>query len=398
MRTPLNKKLLGISAASTAFLALPSGAQGQIAYTNFDPDIVLDPDTDPWPHSEYQYYYLDMNADGDVDFTFRAFASVSYSGWLTSNYYMNHDIMWPADRQAFAGYDPGDWYYYASVIGAGALINEGLAWQEDNLPMGTKNVELKRYYHTPGIIQDEGNWGGENGKFIAVRLKTPGQKFYGWIRISVSDLGDSVIIHDFAYNTINNAPINAGETGVALPVPFPYFTQVLSPTQVKVKWEQVAGATSYRIQYREVGAVDWITVKSSAAKSSRIISGLTCGVNYEWHIRAAFGAGSNSEYSDMQYFTPAACRLGDAEIATSQQVDLFPNPTGGLMHISADGFDEDLVEINIVNMSGEIVRTLTIPQNELTVISVDDLPSGTYLMRVHDTNNAVVKRFVIIPE
>lgn len=395
MHTPNHKRLLSFSAAATAFLALPGTVQGQISYTNFNPDIVLDPDTDPWPHSDYQYYYLDMNVDGDVDFTFRAFASVSYSGWLTSNYYMNHQIMWPNDLQAFAGTLPEPWYYEASVIDYGFAINNDLNWVEDNLPAGTKTAELKRYYHTPGTIVDNGEWGGQNGKFVAVRLRTPGQKFYGWVRISVSELGDSLTIHDFAYNTVSNAPINAGETGLDCAPPFPYITQVISPTQVKVKWQQTDNAANYRIRYREVGAIDWISVKASATKSSKILSGLSCGVQYEWQIRETCADGSISDWSDLQYFMPASCRLADASTPTAQ-VELFPNPTGGLLHISADGFTHDALEAIVMDMQGQIVRTFVLDQQEQSVVSVDDLPTGNYLIRITDGILTETMQFIVV--
>lgn len=395
MHTLNHKKLLGLSAAATAFLALPAGTQAQIAYTNFDPDIVLDPDTDPWPHSEDLYYNLDMNLDGDIDFYFRAFASVSYSGWLTSNYYMNQQWMWPNDLQAFAGTLPEPWYYNASVMDYGMLINNDLNWVEDNLPAGNKTAQLKKYYHTPGTVVDNGNWGGENGKFVAVRLRTPGQKFYGWVRISVSPLGDSLTIHDFAYNTVSNAPITAGETGLVCAPPFPYITQVVSPTQVKVKWQQTENAANYRIRYREIGATEWISVKASASKSSKILSGLNCGVAYEWQIRATCTDGSISDWSDMQNFVPASCRLADASEPTAQ-VELFPNPTGGMMHINVDGFTQDLLEAIIVDMQGSIVRTFVLNQQEPSVISVEDLPVGNYMMRISDGIMTETAQFIVV--
>lgn len=395
MHTPNQKRLIGLSAAATAFLAIPSGVQAQIAYTNFEPDIVIDPDTDPWPHSDYVYYNLDMDLDGDTDFFFRAFASVSYSGWLTSNYYMNHQIMWPNNLRAFAGSLPDPWYYEASVLEYGMVINADLNWVEDNVPIETKNVEFKKYYHTPGTIVESGNWGGENGKFVGVYLKSPGQTLYGWIRISVNDLGDSLTIHDFAYNTVSNAPIMAGETGITCAPPFPYITQVISPTQVKVKWQKTENAANYRIRYREVGATDWISVKASATKSSKILNGLSCGVQYEWQIRETCIDGSISDWSDMQYFVPASCRMAEESEPTAQ-VELFPNPTGGIMQIDADGFMQDALEAIIVDMQGRVVRTFVLDQKEPSVIHVDDLPVGNYLIHISDGTMSETVQFIVV--
>lgn len=391
-----HQRLIRLSATYAALMALPGAAAGQIAYTNFDPDIVLDPDTDPWPHADYQYHYLDMNLDGATDFNFMAFASVSYSGWLTSNYYSNKQVMWLGDKQAFAGYSGSGFYYNASVFSYGQQIDNLLNWIEDAGPADGKTVEFKKFYHTPGTVIERGNWGGVNGQFVAVRLKTPGQKFYGWMRISVSEIGDSLTIHDFAYNTVSNAPILAGETGLDCAPPFPYYTQVLSPTQVKVKWQQVADAASYRIRYRPIGAPAWTTVKASATKSSRILSGLTCDTNYEWQIRVNCIDGSSSDWCEMQYFTPASCRL-EAEAETVTQVELFPNPSSGMMQVALDGFGSDALEAVIFNMQGMALRSFVLDQQELQVISVDDLPPGNYFMRVTDGRLSHTVRFVVIP-
>lgn len=395
MRTLTQHRMLSFSAAAAAFLAIPSGLNGQIAYTNFDPDLVLDPDTDPWPHADYLYNYLDMNADGITDFTIMAFGTLSYSGWLTSNYYSNRALISPADKQAFAGYGMPGGYYYASIIDYGQTINDLMAWVEDETPAEVKTAELKRFYHTPATILESGNWGDQNGKFVAVRLRSPGTKYYGWIRMSVSEKGDSITIHDFAYNTVSNAPINAGETGIACAPPFPYITQVLSPTQVKVKWQQTANAANYRIRYREVGAASWITAKASATKSSKILSGLTCGTTYEWQIRETCIDGTISEYSDMQYFTPQSCRLAEEALPVTQ-VELFPNPTSGMLYVDVDGFSMDMVEALVIDMEGRVLRSFALDQQEISVISVDDLPVGNYFIRVSDQVNVQSARFIVV--
>ena len=53
------RKFLAYSAAATAFLAGAVGAEGQVVYTDIDPDEVL---------SAGETFSLDLNNDGNIDF------------------------------------------------------------------------------------------------------------------------------------------------------------------------------------------------------------------------------------------------------------------------------------------------------------------------------------------
>lgn len=65
-------------------------------------------------------------------------------------------------------------------------------------------------------------------------------------------------------------------------------------------WSGTASATSYRIQYREVGAGTWTTVTSSSASTE--ISGLTGDTQYEFQVQSICSFG-DSQYSGTETFT-----------------------------------------------------------------------------------------------
>jgi hypothetical protein len=71
--TPTNKfksgKLASYSTMAGAFIALSSSANGQVLYTDVNPDET---------YSENgEFYELDLNEDGDIDFSIKV---VNYSG------------------------------------------------------------------------------------------------------------------------------------------------------------------------------------------------------------------------------------------------------------------------------------------------------------------------------
>jgi PKD repeat protein len=58
-----------------------------------------------------------------------------------------------------------------------------------------------------------GPWTNASEEFMGVRLKKDGQDYYGWIRLSVVTTGgNSITIHDYAYNSTADEAINTGQT------------------------------------------------------------------------------------------------------------------------------------------------------------------------------------------
>jgi len=59
-------------------------------------------------------------------------------------------------------------------------------------------------------------WAGLKKHFVGFRYRPSFIQFddynYGWIRMSVNHSGLKVIIHDWAFNTVLNQPISAGQT------------------------------------------------------------------------------------------------------------------------------------------------------------------------------------------
>lgn len=53
-----------------------------------------------------------------------------------------------------------------------------------------------------------GNWKGIQNKYVGIRFNLDGSSNYGWIRISISESNEQIVIHDMAYSSTE---ILAGE-------------------------------------------------------------------------------------------------------------------------------------------------------------------------------------------
>lgn len=102
------------------------------------------------------------------------------------------------------------------------------------------------------------------------------------------------------------AKYNAGScltacTGSSCNAPTGMSTGSITQTSAVLSWLAAAGATSYNIQYRVVGAGGWTSTTSTT--TSKSITGLTASTNYEWQVQTVCSSGPSSFTSSTTFTT-----------------------------------------------------------------------------------------------
>ena len=69
---------------------------------------------------------------------------------------------------------------------------------------------------------------------------------------------------------------------------------------------------------------------------------------------------------------------------------IYPNPTNGDLHISANGMSH----INVVNTLGQVVYSADVEGNEM-VINMAKFNAGIYMVNIVTNNGTAVKRVVV---
>ncbi|MFZ9027687.1 MAG: T9SS type A sorting domain-containing protein [Crocinitomicaceae bacterium] len=206
MKNTTKKKdvLLKYSAAAGAFLAA-GAVNGQIQYTDVNPDVVLD-NTTP------QY---DMDLDGDLvnDFGFavQTFSFTTSGISITGSYAGVALGTGNSVAGTMSSTSSGGSQFNVSPITAGNPIDAGNDWGNGGsygaeLMAGNFNIPA-----FPGYSSDFGNFSG-NDIHLGVKFMVGGSTHYGWIRMDVLPDGSQITIKDYAYNTIADLTINAGQT------------------------------------------------------------------------------------------------------------------------------------------------------------------------------------------
>lgn len=180
-----SKRLLQYSALSLAVLGV-ADANGQIVYTDVDPDEVLNVGDD---------FIVDFTAAG-TEFT------ISNPADLAGG---NAAIAFPSAAGAFVGITSGP-YQYPALLSMGDVI-DGAAGFTAAGERGDLN-----YY---GCAYANSQWCGEvvDG-LLGVSFTFSGNTHYGWIRLDTDVNGSNIItIKDFAYESTPDTAIEAGDEG-----------------------------------------------------------------------------------------------------------------------------------------------------------------------------------------
>jgi len=178
----LEKKLFAYAAAAGAagvsLLAVPS--QAEIVYTPVNVTI----------NQGVNSYYLDLNGDGINDFAFGGFSPA------TSFYVhgLNGNVAYPS-----AGFSS----CYASALNAGKVVG-----------FRGEYCSSRFFGGFAVLFRDIGQWSNVSRKYLGFKFAINGQTHYGWTRMSVRVDGKTVTagLTGYAYETIPNRPIKAGQT------------------------------------------------------------------------------------------------------------------------------------------------------------------------------------------
>ncbi len=95
------------------------------------------------------------------------------------------------------------------------------------------------------------------------------------------------------------------------PAPENLIAGTSTATSIPLSWNAVAGAVSYRVEYRPSTSSDWTVDTDNATATSHVVDDLTCGTDYRFRV-SAFGIGTVyapgwSEPSDPASGTTEAC-------------------------------------------------------------------------------------------
>ncbi len=173
-------------------LLLSAAATAQVTYTDINPDAVIAATT----QSQSVQYDLDLNNDGTIDFNIK---HNDYGGFKQAEFYTNFGQTGEILSNGSGG---------ALALNLNANINSTLTnW----VCTATSSGNSALFMNANGAA-----FPGQQDKFVGLRIKLSGQWHYGWVRLNIPSDTASIVIKDYAYNTMANASVTAGQVATAI--------------------------------------------------------------------------------------------------------------------------------------------------------------------------------------
>jgi hypothetical protein len=178
------------SAAATAGFGVLAGApqaKAEIVYTPRHMEI-----------SHFGYHGIDLNHDGMTDFGLQPFDNVFKNGYAFS---LGLNVNEGADGLGVIGTKR-----VASALPRGATIGPA-----DSFQNGPQLLLRSRGTYS-GFVTATGPWLNTRDRYLGLKFKINGQVHYGWVELANPYGFVGPWLLGFAYNTVANQPIMAGQT------------------------------------------------------------------------------------------------------------------------------------------------------------------------------------------
>src|SRR6476469_2895178 len=205
MKTFLLKKIYITILAALLYIIT---VNAQIVYTDVNPNITLD--------TNGALYNLNINNDGIADFKFdynyRIYncqcLMLRTSGDLSSS------VVVPLNSNSMMAFTNAE--DDIIKLNANTIIDSSLHWENYELALtaygGFCNACSKGTIFSH--VLNGGIWDGSTDKYMGLQVKIGSNIYYGWVRLDVGIEANFVTIKDYAYNTVPNQPILAGQKTV----------------------------------------------------------------------------------------------------------------------------------------------------------------------------------------
>ena len=165
-------------------------------------------------------------------------------------------------------------------------------------------------------------------------------------------------------------------------------------TSVALSWDPVAGAVSYRVEYRPATSTNWIEDQDNLIATSHIVDDLTCGTDYLFRV-SALGVGTvyAPEWSEPSGAIPGAtseCRtptFGASSYSFGVREDVATTTLVGT--VSATDPNDDAVTYTITTGSEDGKFDIDANSGAITVAAALDYettPSYTLTVEASDAN------------
>ncbi len=376
-------KPVGMAFIVTVIL-FSTSANAQIVYTDINPDTSIIRTRLNLRGNYSIEHNRDINNDGILDLKFTLITSI-ITGWPPNPGYTAGTIrVTPLNGSAILTGSSG----YPSKMNQNAIISANANWSS----IANQLIFEKRLSN--GNTTNTGNWNTSTDGFLGLRFIAAGQTHYCFIQLNAEAFTSGanaaiLVIKDFAYNSIPNQPILAGETSCTIPTV--NITQSGSLTFCAGDSVTLtANGTGYLYQWKRNNVdIAGATAKTYTAKTAGI---------YRCKVTNSCG----SKGSGTRTVT-VPCRLTNEayaeQLESSFEIEITPNPVSSSTTISFSLNQSENVSLKIFDLNGRLIETLAstvLEEGEHSIEwNAENVNAGVYLMQVQTAAYSKTAKLIV---
>lgn len=189
------KKLAAYIAMASAFLAAPKESNGQIIYTDVNPDF----------YDNNDVHYLDLNNDGIFDYKFSVESNEDLSSTIQTGYQTHSmEVQCLGNSKVIQ-----DSISLPLKLNMNSIISSNQNFGNGNWLLYSHTQWTTNPPYSTSSGNSFGNWNDNQEGYLGLKINVAGINYYGWARLKI--INDHLYIYDYAYYNSPNHPIAAGE-------------------------------------------------------------------------------------------------------------------------------------------------------------------------------------------
>ena len=87
--------------------------------------------------------------------------------------------------------------------------------------------------------------------------------------------------------------------------------------------------------------------------------------------------------------------LGTQDFDAENQIKVYPNPAKEYVFVDISAFSNEVNEIKINNVQGQVIRTIKVGNETLVQIPLQNLANGVYFAQIHSTKGISTKKIIV---
>jgi hypothetical protein len=155
------------------------------------------------------------------------------------------------------------------------------------------------------------------------------------------------------------------------------------------------------VRYKQTSPVSSAWTYVTVNTNSYSLTGLTSGGVYRWQIYTVCDA-NYTNYSGFSsptiFVTPSSSRINSGEVDLGVHLNVYPNPTRGVLNISFVVDEIDNFELTIVDAFGKMLYhevNQDFSGEYIKKVDLSNRPKGIYMVQIKTKDSFISQRIVL---